>query len=378
MIQEQHAERCRLYAQWKEFEWPILQDRMTSIGLTEVPVAVLIDEHGIVQSTRPNRKQIVELVATNSPAPSSPAPPLADKWNDPELILAGQGTDDWQVEHLILAGDAFLKRNEVFSAIDCYKKFLDAEKSTSNEKLTELIPEVQFRLGVASRVRYDSNQSKQSGDFGIAADWWTRAREGNPNQYIWRRRIEQYGPRQIKPYPFYDWIENAVADISARGETPIELTVRLSGAELALPMKQDLPATSAKNPDPSAKTELLDNGQVSFSKSLVPSRVKTGETVRVHLQFDPSKDIKWNNESTPMQVWINGSDQGTCSTQLMQVNNAKTAVSKESRVVEFDFQTKENSSDVELTGYALVNICEDESGQCLFRRFEFKIAIPQE
>ena len=48
----------------------------------------------------------------------------------------------------------------------------------------------------------------------------------DPNQYIWRRRIQQYGPRLDKPYPFYDWgAASAREEIAARGETPVGLTV---------------------------------------------------------------------------------------------------------------------------------------------------------
>ena len=52
VIQEQHAERGRLYAQWKQLKWPIVQDALTRLDLDVVPVAVFIDEHGIVQNTR--------------------------------------------------------------------------------------------------------------------------------------------------------------------------------------------------------------------------------------------------------------------------------------------------------------------------------------
>jgi hypothetical protein len=37
-----------------------------------------------------------------------------------------------------------------------------------------------------------------------AVQYWTMALDMDSNQYIWRRRIQQYGPRLEKPYSFYD------------------------------------------------------------------------------------------------------------------------------------------------------------------------------
>lgn len=56
--------------------------------------------------------------------------------------------------------------------------------------------------------------------------------------YIFRRRIQQYGPRLDKPYPFYDWVSEARAAVLARGETPVEPRVEPGGAELAAPLER--------------------------------------------------------------------------------------------------------------------------------------------
>ena len=77
---------------------------------------------------------------------------------------------------------------------------------------------LQFRLGVAQRFQFDSSGGARTEDFQQAAEAWTRALASNPNQYIWRRRIQQYGPGLDKPYPFYDWVTQARDAIEARGE----------------------------------------------------------------------------------------------------------------------------------------------------------------
>ena len=53
VTQEQHADRCRLFAQWKQFDWPILHDPINLLEAPAVPIVVAIDEHGIVRAIRP-------------------------------------------------------------------------------------------------------------------------------------------------------------------------------------------------------------------------------------------------------------------------------------------------------------------------------------
>ena len=52
-------------------------------------------------------------------------------------------------------------------------------------------------------MRHDSG-FRRIGDFANAVNAWSQARNADPNQCIWRRRLQQYGPRLAKPYPFYD------------------------------------------------------------------------------------------------------------------------------------------------------------------------------
>ena len=54
ITQEQHAARCRLFAQWHGIDWPILWDPFNRTGSKVVPRFTLIDENGVVRSRRPN------------------------------------------------------------------------------------------------------------------------------------------------------------------------------------------------------------------------------------------------------------------------------------------------------------------------------------
>jgi hypothetical protein len=78
VTQEQHAERCRLFAQWKQFDWPILYDPINVLEADAVPVVVAIDEYGIVRSTRPRRESLADefvnqAFTDDAPAAASPA-----------------------------------------------------------------------------------------------------------------------------------------------------------------------------------------------------------------------------------------------------------------------------------------------------------------
>ena len=50
IIQEQHPDRCRLFMQWKEMDWPIMVDALNLLEVKAVPLTFLIDEHGMIVS----------------------------------------------------------------------------------------------------------------------------------------------------------------------------------------------------------------------------------------------------------------------------------------------------------------------------------------
>ena len=362
IVQEQHAERARLYAQWKGFDWPILQDQMTNLGLAVVPVVSLMDEHGVVQATRIRRPEQLEALLNESASPPSSKPAEFNSHQAPQSLLKG---------------DLALMQVKPTKAIENYRAFLQtcSEAEKPNKK-DEQFAQTLFRLGVAYRAKFDASESPAAADFENASKYWTQAMQENPGQYIWRRRIEQYGPRNIKPYPFYDWVEQAIADIRKRGDEPVELKAELSGAEIAKPSRQ-AEFKSDTNPDPNSKVPQVDSSQPEFhvATSSVPHQVKRGKTVRVHLQLQLGKTHKWNNESTPLQVWVNSNSTGKPSTQLMEIKNASDSVSNEIRLVDFEFATDSSASEVVVEGFVLANVCSNVDGVCSIRRRDFKLQV---
>src|SRR5262249_26459693 len=141
----------------------------------------------------------------------------------------------------------------------------------------------QFRLGVAYRMRYESSDILPD-DFQNAVNHWKAALELDPNQYIWRRRIQQYGPRLAKPYSFYEWVNFARKEIRARGEQPLPLVVEPSGAEFAYPSKAFPDAGfHKKEPDPEGRIARDTEEFTRTEITSVPPVVSPGSSVRFHL-----------------------------------------------------------------------------------------------
>ncbi len=235
-----------------------------------------------------------------------------------------------------------------------------------------------FAWAWPTAARFDAGQqagTDSPSDFSTASHYWLQALKQNPNQYIWRRRIQQYGPRLEKPYPFYDWIETAANEIRQRGETPVPLKVPLSGAEISQPTRQFDSQKVLPNPDPDAEVNLDIDGLIQLQSVAVPASVAPGKATRIHLMFQPGHG-KWNNEAEPLRVWINNAENFDVSRQLHESANGDQAVSSESRSIEFELKIGNEVSDqVVVSGFALYNTCESDNGQCLFRRMEFKVPI---
>ena len=71
VIQEQHAQRGQLFAQWQQLDWPIVHDPINQLQLRGVPVSVVIDEHGVVRAVNPDRDNFVaEFLTQSSPSPA--------------------------------------------------------------------------------------------------------------------------------------------------------------------------------------------------------------------------------------------------------------------------------------------------------------------
>lgn len=370
IIQEQHPDRCRLFMQWKKMNWPILVDSLNLAGISVVPITYAIDEQGIVRSINPRPETIGEFLATKyerlhalAEAPSKPPDLKQLKPSTAENTVSA-----WRryADTLFLWGGA----SKLDESIEAYQRALRIDAGDSVTR---------FRLGVAYRRRYDL-ETRHADDFQNAVGQWTHALELDPNQYIWRRRIQQYGPRLAKPYPFYDWIEEARRDISARGETPYPLIVEPGGAEVAKPTKT-FETVTVNETEPDAKGRIRRDRVplIAIETAVVPSTIKAGEAARAHILFRPNAKIKahWNNESEPLRLWVSTLKGWVADNQYLAAPNAPMEVSNETRELQFEIRAPEDVSPGRFTvaAYALYYVCEGINGTCLYRRQDINLIL---
>ena len=373
VIQEQHPERCRLFAQWKGFDWPILHDPINVLGSNAVPIVLALDEHGIVRSTRPNPKTFEADFLSKSftddamNKPETPTPSYPPKFDELKAgCVNAKSASAWR-----RYGDALALWGGEKRLSPALAAYGEAEKLAPKDGASW------FRLGVCLRRRFET-KVRENDDFRSAVEAWGTALELDPNQYIWRRRIEQYGPRLDKPYPFYDWVPDAEAAIRKRGDTPVTLPVRPDGSEIAQPSKafatqKEVP----KNPDPRGKIN-RDKGSVACEAVVVPASVKPGQSARIHLTFrlTPKTSDHWNNEAEPLRVWIDPPDGVTVSERLVEAEKSKRAASSEDRTIGFEVQIpKDASGTIRVPVFALYHVCDDEGGQCRFLRLDATVEV---
>ena len=369
ITQEQHEDRCQLFAQWKGLDMPILHDPINLMLTRVVPLFVAIDEHGIVRDTRPRLDSFEERFLN---ATFEGPGPRAQPAGAPDLDLLGRKAEDPEsarayADALVLWGGP----QRLSDAIAAYEKALGPDRSDAD---------AHFRLGVALRMRHESD-APEPGDFQRAVDRWNAAYEIDPNQYIWYRRIQQYGPRLIKPYPFYDWVTQASQEISSRGDTPVELRVEPYGAEIAQPSRTfEALAIEAASPDPEGRVQRDEGDLIQAEVVVVPPKIAPGKTVRVHVTMRPNLEAEswWNNEAEPLRLWVAGPEGVQFSAHLLESPPGARAETREVRRLDFEVQAPEDARDkLSFSAYALYNVCEDKGGQCLLRRqdLEFEIEI---
>lgn len=372
VAQEQHGDRCALFAQWRGVPWPIAHDPINSLGLRGVPVAVGIDEHGIVRAQKAKPDTLEHDFLGRTFAPPEHAPPGA-----PAIVpniegLAGTARERNTAAAWRDLGDAlalWAGASRADEAIDAYARALQLKPDDA----TGL-----FRLGVAHRARFDSSQ-RRPGDFQTAADCWGRAVGIDPGQYIWRRRIEQYGPRLTKPYPFYDWITEATDAVRARGEEPVTLAVTPIGSEIATPSREfRTPTEPDLCPDPAARVPVDRARKVSIESAVVPARLAPGTAASVHLTLtpDPRQKVHWEDAAGPLRVWVEAPEGWQLSRRLLVGAPPAAAADAAARHLHVEVKAPADAAgEAVLTGFALYAVCSDADGTCSFLRQDIRVPV---
>lgn len=348
ITQEQHPDRCRLFAQWHGIDWPILWDPFNITQSKVVPRFILLDEASMVRSLRAKPSDLAAFLEQPPPkAAVSPPPPRVNRlrpWDAWDEVIEWS---EFELRAVDVLSDALWKRKIGDPGV------LDA--------FFNLGPEWRFRKGVLLRMREDS-KARMPGDFQASIDTWRAALAENPRQYIWRRRIQQYGPRLDKPYPFYNWMKEARAAIKARGETPIATPVALTLAESLSPREKE--RTADKQPD--AEGKLVDAGKHFRIHTVVVAHTDgRKQTARVHarLHVDAGADATIDLESGRPMIWIAG------------LGYAARAPATGAHITfEFDVPMPKDAS-APTKGYATFWICSKKDGTCKFVRLDVEVPI---
>ena len=330
IVQEQHPDRAALFMQWKQMDWPVLSDPFNDLGVAAVPITLLIDQHGIIRYRNPKAKDLQDFLAAGYPN---------DTKKDPINLLPKSLQE---LEKLVV-------------------------KDPGNAR-------AHFRLGVAYRMRFDSDQRKAE-DFAKAMSHWQKALALNPNQYIWRRRIQQYGPRLDKPYSFYDWVEVARRELIKRGEKPHPLVAEPSGAEFAIPARkgkgEDI--VLAKHPDPQNQISPDRGGLVESEVVVVPSTNAKASAVRVHVTFRPAPQTSWTNDAGNMSFHL-APDSQVEIRDLKIPALPKIGSTSEPRVIEFELHPKPGKEfPKRVSGSAFYFVCTENDKTCRFLRHDLTI-----
>lgn len=373
IAQEMHADRCRLFAQWKGFDFPILHDPVNLVGAEMVPLMIAIDEYGVVREVGPKlegfEQRFIDAVFEEpSEKPFGPVaetrPPDVDVLRERAQRLDSGAAWRNLGDSLVL----WFSPDRIDEAIKAYQRGVE-KNPESGAGL--------FRLGVSYSIRFES-EYRQSGDFQNAVELWNRTMSINPNQYIWRRRFQQYGPGSDKPYPFYGWMEQAVKEIKDSGQEPVSVRIPPSSSETIQPVRDFQPSKKfSVPPDPENKIFRDSEQLIKSEVTIVPSSIAPGDAVRVFVFFRPNETLKahWNNESEPLRLWIELPEGWQAVDPLLSAPQPEIPESSETRRIDFDIYSPKKASPgkIRINAYALYYACEGINGTCQFLRQDIAI-----
>lgn len=371
IVQEQHFDRAKLFAQWKQWkaiDFPLAWDPFGVTRSKAVPRVFLIDENGIVVKQSPTPEEVVEF------AKGAPEDSVSIMTANQLPELDGVSRDEIAARtDLRVAAEM---GRVLFQGVEDTSALIDALTMHLDERPEDAATS-HFRLGVAYRMRHDSRFA-EPGDFQAAIDHWSAALALDPSQYIWRRRIQQYGPLLDKPYPFYDWVDTARAEIRARGETPIALPVALSRTERLGRVAES--ADVEASPDPNGMVPLDDGSWLDVRTTLVPDTQGRGHVVRVHVETSPQTDIHWNNEVDGPVLWVDGLPDGWSAAPRGQRGDLPPLpISDETRAFDVELRGPEGAdllgSGTTVTLTLFFHACEEEVGVCIYMRRDVEVAL---
>jgi hypothetical protein len=346
-------------------DFPLMVDSYNELAVKVVPIHVLLDAQGRVVAVNPKAQALRDYLAETDGIAVAAEPVPAPT---PVALHASERTPE---QHLA-AGTTRL----VYGASED-EAIAHLRSATQH---TSTAARAWFRLGVALRHRFEDGG--KTTDFADAVEAWRAALALDPNHYIWRRRIQQYGPRLDKPYPFYDWVPRARRELQERGEQAIALRVEPLGAEMTAPLPRGAAASAQSSegpvpafPDPDSRIT-QDDGLILSEVIVVPDT--QGRTAaRVHLSFEPNlqRAAHWNNEVEPARLWLQLPEGWSSPTPFLELPGSAKEVSLETRRVEFELRGPKDSKLAAMPVVLFAHVCEGVDGTCVYRRIEVSVPL---
>jgi tetratricopeptide (TPR) repeat protein len=367
---EQHADRCRLFAQWKGINWPIVHDPLNLIRVDSLPLVIGIDEHGIVRADNLDLDTFEDtFVKKTYKAPKKPPAMGSDELPNTKVTrrTAKDGrsakTSRAHGDALVLAGAA----PQIDEAIAIYRNALSMNADDADS---------QFRLGVTYRIRYDRPEHKPE-DFQSAIDAWRKAAAMQPENEVFTARLLQYGPDVDKPSAYYTWVEAAEKAIKERGETPIKLGVEPTTMELARPSKKFGSSTdAAAKEDPGDKAKKDAENLVHLEYTIVRGMGDEGDrlaAVYVTCRPDPIKAVRWDG-STPPRLWITKPKSGKLSHEFVECEAGPQAGLEDPRTLCFEIELPKGAKTLPpIEAFAVYTVRTGPEGQPQMLRQDIQI-----
>ncbi len=367
---DHHRDRCRLFAQWKEIDAPLLHDPLNLAGIDQVPTVVGLDEAGIVRVVNPKPTEIDKvLLVLKKKRPPKAARNAVETMPDPKYTrrMAAEARDagGWRAhgEALVMCGDPDL----IHEATEAYAQAVQLEPKDAR---------AHFGLGVAYLARYEGAH-RQPGDFQAAIDAWQAAWARDSKNEVCRSRILQYGLRHEKKAEMYGWIETARKEIQSRGQTATPLAVEPAEIECAKRLKRfrvvEEPEGRALSGEPDAAN------LVEFESVVVPAlSKKRSNYAQILLIFRPNQS-RWSDaaDEPGLAVRLEPPKGVTLSRRLVQSANGGSAAETGIRTLHVEARLpKQMKEPILIKGRAFYRLGDGGGGEGGWRTRDIEIKVP--
>lgn len=372
VVQALQPDRCRLMAQWKGLDVPLVYDPLDLSGVTEVPKVVGLDEYGAVRLVDPeSEEQLQDYVGHKFARMKKQQRELVVALPEPRYTfrIAGEARNvkGWR-DH----GDALVMAGEPPHIDDAIRTYERAIKADGGDAMSH------YRLGVALWIR-SQRPERQPGDLQGAIDAWEGARRCDPESEVLRAQCERFGLLEEKPASLFGWIPTALKEIAASGKTPIALTCEPATVEVAGPREKFAVAKKTEGEPAGDSGAALDVRKlIEFEAAVVgPLSAKKKAYRQVLLVFRPSPFAggRWHNAGGPMRVWLEAPKGVKLDRRFIEYAVPSGSTSEEARIlnVEVKLPSKGKGKPVKIKGVAVYSATSGEGGQLL--RCEFEVEV---